>query len=144
MKELEYILQSLEAQKLQLLQHAKNEIQNQDASPKFHSPPFSQCFAYPQFSTGSQIPNSITSKNKEAIADIEVTLIDMHASVRILSRRNPRQLSKLVAGFQSLFLSILHINVTTMDDLVLYSISAKVCYLFHIYVNICLITLGTI
>ena len=93
------------------------------------TPPFAQFFMYPQY-TWSQIPNKYTSKTKASIADIEVTLIETHANLRILSRKVPSLLSKLVAGFHSLYLSILHLNVTTMDPLVLYSISAKV---IHIY-----------
>ena len=130
MKELEHLLQTLEAQKLQILQPAGvgglnvNEDTTGTAS-KFMPPPFAQFFAYPQY-TWSQIPNKYTSKTKAAIADIEVTLIETHANLRILWRKSPRQLSKLVAGFQTLHLTILHLNVTTMDPLVLYSISAKV------------------
>ncbi|XP_040985884.1 transcription factor bHLH71-like [Juglans microcarpa x Juglans regia] len=130
-KVLEHLLQSLEAQKLQRPQPGVVESgQNEDmtTTPKFlmqQRPPFAQFFAYPQY-TWSQIPNKYASKTKAAIADIEVTLIETHASLRILSRRSPRQLSKLVADFQTLYLSILHLNVTTMDPLVLYSISAKV------------------
>ncbi|XP_018812455.2 transcription factor bHLH71-like [Juglans regia] len=128
-KVLEHLLQSLEAQKLQRPQPGESGL-NEDmtTTPKFlkqQRPPFAQFFAYPQY-TWSQIPNKYASKTKAAIADIEVTLIETHASLRILSRRSPRQLSKLVAGFQTLCLSILHLNVTTMDPLVLYSISAKV------------------
>jgi hypothetical protein len=131
-KELEHLLQSLEAQKLQLLQPGVTLTsprpaaeENTTTSSKFMAPPFAQFFVYPQY-TWSQIPNKYTSKTKAAIADIEVTLIETHANLRILSRRSPRQLSKMVVGFQTLHLSILHLNVTTMDPLVLYSISAKV------------------
>nr|GMD94344.1 transcription factor bHLH71-like [Ipomoea batatas] len=74
------------------------------------------------------IPNKCTSKTSAAAADIEVTLIETHANVRILSpRRKARQLSKMVAAFQTIMcMSVLHLNVTTFDLLVLYSISAKV------------------
>ncbi len=133
MKELEHLLQSLEAQKLQLVQPGVVGVGglNEDTTTTTTSkllavqPPFAQFFVYPQY-TWSQIPNKYTSKTKAAIADIEVTLIETHANLRILWRRSPRQHSKLVAGFQTLHLSILHLNVTTMDTLVLYSISAKV------------------
>ena len=93
---------------------------------------------YPQYTwSQSQIPNKYASKTKATIADIEVTLIETHANLRILSRKGPRQLSKLVDGFQSLYLSILHLNVTTMDPLVLYSISAKVIFaLFPYYLHL--------
>uniref|UniRef100_A0A2P2QN22 Uncharacterized protein MANES_15G186300 n=1 Tax=Rhizophora mucronata TaxID=61149 RepID=A0A2P2QN22_RHIMU len=121
-KELEHLLQSLEAQKCQQLQGLGGPSED---TPNIPPHPFAQFFVYPQF-TWSQMPNKYTSKTQAAIADIEVTLIETHANLRILSRRSPRQLSKLVAGFQTLFLTILHINVTTMDPLVLYSISAKV------------------
>nr|GMD98331.1 transcription factor bHLH71-like [Ipomoea batatas] len=86
-KELEHLLQSLEAEKLRLQR-----------------------------------------QQQPAAADIEVTLIETHANVRILSpRRKARQLSKMVAAFQTIMcMSVLHLNVTTFDLLVLYSISAKV------------------
>ncbi|XP_022731905.1 transcription factor bHLH71-like isoform X1 [Durio zibethinus] len=124
-KELEHLLQTLEAQKLRVLQQVPAAANEETTNSKLLSPPFAQFFMYPQY-TCSQIPNKYTSKTMASTADIEVTLIETHANLRILSRKGPRLLSKLVAGFQSLYLFILHLNVTTMDPLVLYSISAKV------------------
>ncbi|PNY06758.1 transcription factor bHLH96-like protein [Trifolium pratense] len=132
-KELEHLLQSLEARKLQqlqqeLAQQQSNNIEdtsNSVVSKQIMKPPFAQFFVYPQY-TWSQTPNKYTSKTKAAIADIEVTLIETHANLRILTRTRPGQLTKLVAGFQSLFFTILHLNVTTLQPLVFYSISAKV------------------
>ncbi|XXG70746.1 hypothetical protein AAC387_Pa07g0156 [Persea americana] len=89
-KELEQLLQSLEAQK-QMTQQSEAVVEN-------HS----------------------------AIADIEVTMVESHANLKVLSRRRPKQLLKMVAGFQSLHLTILHLNVTTIDDMVLYTFSTKV------------------
>lgn len=132
-KELEHILQSLEAKKFALLEHGNatnkdHHHQTNDDHKHNLGSPFAQFFAYPQFSCShSQLGNKYTSQTKAAIADIEVTLIETHANIRILSRRRVRQLSKIVASFQSVFLTILHLNVTTLDSLVLYSISAKVC-----------------
>ncbi|XP_057478049.1 LOW QUALITY PROTEIN: transcription factor bHLH71-like [Actinidia eriantha] len=124
-KELEHLLQSLEAQKLLVLQQGGQPSTTTTAATRFLTAPFAQFFAYPQY-TWSQFSNEYNSKSKEAMADIEVTLIETHANLRILSRKNFRQLSKLVTGFQTLWLTILHLNVTTLDPLVLYSISAKV------------------
>ncbi|CAL0311810.1 unnamed protein product [Lupinus luteus] len=125
-KELEHLLQSLEAQKLQLLHQGGAQANEDTPSSKMNTPPFAQFFVYPQY-TWSQPPNKYTSQTKVgAIADIEVTLIERHASIRILSQRRLRQLPKLVAGFQTLYLTILHLNVTTIDPLELYSVSAKV------------------
>lgn len=136
MKELEHLLQSLEARKLQLLQQQVTQNNEDNAIiSKLMQPPFAQFFVYPQY-TWSQNPNKYTSKTKAAaaIADIEVTLIETHANLRILTQRRSGQLTKLVAGFQSLFLTILHLNVTTIDPLVLYSISAKVCNKVNLFI----------
>lgn len=120
-KELEHTLQSLETKKFVQLQ-AAGEKEAAQATP------FAQFFAFPQF-TCSQIPNKHYTSNTTngAIADIEVTLVETHANIRVLSRRRLRQLSKLIAGFQALYLNILHLNVTSLEPLVLYSISSKVC-----------------
>lgn len=61
-----------------------------------------------------------------AAGDIEVTMVDSHANLKILSQKRPRQLLKMVAGFQSFRLTILHLNVTTLHQMVLYSVSTKV------------------
>ncbi|XP_022881645.1 transcription factor bHLH71-like isoform X2 [Olea europaea var. sylvestris] len=129
-KDLEHVLQSLEAKKFVLQQAATAETG--DANDHTHGSnkmlkinPFAQFFSHPQFSC-SNLHNNYTSQNSAAIAEIEVTLIETHANMRILSHRRFRQHSKIVSAFQAMFLSILHLNVTTLDPLVLYSISAKV------------------
>ncbi|ESQ27972.1 hypothetical protein EUTSA_v10018867mg [Eutrema salsugineum] len=83
--------------------------------------PFSDFFAFPQYSSR---PSS--SSVAEGTAEIEVTMVESHASVKILAKKRPRQLLKLVASIQSLRLTLLHLNVTTRDNSVLYSISLKV------------------
>ncbi|KAL7164856.1 hypothetical protein ACSBR2_040698 [Camellia fascicularis] len=127
-KELEHLLQSLEAQKLQLLQQggtAPSNAATAAATTEFLPAPFGQFFAYPQY-TWSQFQNKCASKSEGSVADIEVNLIETHANLKILSRKSISQLSKMVAAFQTMYLTILHLNVTTLDPLVLYSISAKV------------------
>lgn len=121
-KELEHILQSLEAQKFLQLQESG------EALDPVESTPFAQFFTFPQC-ISSQTPNKhyTCSKTNGAIADIEVTLIETHANIRVLLRRRLRQLSKLIGGFQAVYMTILHLNVTTLEPMVLYSISTKVC-----------------
>ncbi|KAH7687386.1 Myc-type basic helix-loop-helix (bHLH) domain-containing protein [Dioscorea alata] len=131
-KELEQLLQSLEAQKRTLIQqqqdhhhhHHQKVVGDHDTEDV---PPFSQFFAYPQYIwCHSDRECQPESHRAPAMADIEVTLIETHANLRILSPRRPRQLLKLVVGLQALSLTILHLNVTTLDSLVLYSLSTKV------------------
>ncbi|XP_034891363.1 transcription factor bHLH94 isoform X3 [Populus alba] len=59
-------------------------------------------------------------------SDVEVTMTERHANLKILSRRHPKQLSKMVTGLHSLGLYTLHLNVTTVGQMVFYSFSVKV------------------
>lgn len=96
-----------------------------DASPS----PFAEFFTFPQFSTRPTKCNGNQQQPMaaaESVADIEVTMVESHANLRILSKKQPRQLLKLVAGLQGLRLVVQHLNVTTMNEMVLYSISVKV------------------
>lgn len=137
-KELEQLLQSLEAQKMTLQQQRRRACGASDAEDGGAAagdgdpPPFSQFFSYPQYiwchGTRETSPSPAEGHRPPvgSVADIEVTLIETFANLRILSPRRPGQLLKMVAGFQTLHLTVLHLSVTTMDALVLYSISAKV------------------
>lgn len=131
-KELEQLLQSMEA-------HKRNSFnKQQEVHDVYSSSPFAEFFTFPQFSTratqcnNNSVPSSMAADQPmgggavESMADIEVTMVETHANLKILSKKRPRQLLKLVAGLQSLRLSILHLNVTTADGMALYSISVKV------------------
>ncbi|KAI3855341.1 hypothetical protein MKW92_001805 [Papaver armeniacum] len=146
-KELEQLLQSLESQK-----QAFKKSSSSSASPSLEDAnntsnagvtiPFADFFTYPQYSSSNQSSNinsaAIAASNSSdslsenhprygPIADIEVTMVESHANLKILTKRRPKQLLKMASGFQTLRLSILHLNVTTtVDQLVLYSLSVKV------------------
>ncbi|KAI0495299.1 hypothetical protein KFK09_025449 [Dendrobium nobile] len=101
-KELEYLLQTLEAQKK--ISHPLPFLSSQDRS---------------------------TNKMEEmeamdAAADIEVTMVESHANLKVLSKKQPRQLMKMVIGLQNLSLTTLHLNLTTINEMVLYSFSLKI------------------
>ncbi|KAK1307462.1 Transcription factor bHLH94 [Acorus calamus] len=126
-KGLEQHLQSLEAQKRALQASLTNN--NGDS----FDPPFGGFFTYPQYVWCHVPPERLASEEEPhhhreaaAVADIEATLIEGHANLRILVRRRPRQLVRLVVGLQNVGLTVLHVNVTTLAQVVLYSFSAKV------------------
>ncbi|XP_011082359.1 transcription factor bHLH71-like [Sesamum indicum] len=132
-KELEHILQSLEANKASsqlLLENKHTHLKctttsrdHDDAKQPFppNTPELCSC------SRHNPLSSKYTSHRKAAaVADVQVTLVEAHASIRIVSGRRVRQLSKLVAAFHSLFLNVLHLNLTTSQSFILYSISAKV------------------
>lgn len=129
-KELEQLLQSLEAQRRLKLAPNPSGISSSSAAP------FSDFFTFPQYSTSAQCGNAASpstntasetiAKSHSAVADIEVTMVESHANLKVLSKQRPKQLLKMVLVLQSLRLTTLHLNVTTVDQMVLYSFSLKV------------------
>ncbi|KAK4411706.1 Transcription factor [Sesamum angolense] len=120
-KELEQLLQFLET-------HKSIDQQHQDVPS---SDVFSNFFTFPQYSTRPSGNSSATAADDAAerwsgIADIEATMVESHANIKVMAKRRPKQLLKMVAGLQSIGLTILHLNVTTVDQSVLYSFSVKV------------------
>ncbi|KAL9231191.1 hypothetical protein vseg_006448 [Gypsophila vaccaria] len=122
-KELEHMVHSLESQKCLILQ--RDEVMRLGAHDAHTTPLNPDVFSNPQ-NLVTEHCNKYTLKSKTEAADVEVTLIESHANLRILAKKNPRQLSRLISGFHSLRLTILHLNVVTFNPLVLYSISVKV------------------
>ncbi|KAG8383573.1 hypothetical protein BUALT_Bualt04G0027600 [Buddleja alternifolia] len=111
-KELEQLLQFLEA--------------NKPANQQTPNAIFSNFFTFPQYSTSPSTAVDTAAERRSGIADIEVTMAESHANIKILSERRPKQLLRMVSGFQSMGLTILHLNITTVDQSVLYSFSVKV------------------
>uniref|UniRef100_A0A0D9WKD1 BHLH domain-containing protein n=1 Tax=Leersia perrieri TaxID=77586 RepID=A0A0D9WKD1_9ORYZ len=66
------------------------------------------------------------AENKSCLGDIEVRLLGVDAMIKILSRRRPGQLIKTVAALEDMQMSILHTNITTIDQTVLYSFNVKI------------------
>ncbi|XP_074570537.1 transcription factor FAMA-like [Curcuma longa] len=148
-KELEQFLQSLEAQKRALRQYPTSKsaraqsytntsIRNSRGGGGSSSgtgdgliadsPPFAQFFSFPQYSWLHAVHDQETRLSLPGLADIEVILVETHASVRILSAKRLGQLFKMVSGIQNLGLSVLHLSVTTtLDSMALYSLSIKTC-----------------
>ncbi|KAM0919434.1 hypothetical protein ACQ4PT_008160 [Festuca glaucescens] len=157
-KELEQLLQSLEAQKRTLLmqkQQQQREPPIPDAMPapsnavvaaaattssgsgsgeEAPAPaathdatgtPFAGFFTYPQY-VWRLPPRDGADDDRAGAADVEVTLVETHASVRVMAPRRPGQLLRMVTGMERLRLAVLHLNVTTLDSLALYSLSVKV------------------
>ncbi|CAK9136621.1 unnamed protein product [Ilex paraguariensis] len=108
-------------QQLQFLGGHKHINQKTDAGS---SSPFAEFFNFPQYSTS--LTNTASDENHSSIADIEVTMVENHASLKISTKRRPKQLLKMVSSLQSLRLTILHLNVTTVDQIVIYSLNVKV------------------
>ena len=117
-------------QRLQFLGGQKEKEEKSDV-------PFSEFFSFPQYSTsaGGGCDNSTAMSEQKCeaqsgIADIEVTMVESHANLKIRSKKRPKQLLKIVSSLHGMRLTILHLNVTTTGEIVLYSLSVKVCVTF--------------
>ncbi|KAI8547889.1 hypothetical protein RHMOL_Rhmol07G0230400 [Rhododendron molle] len=100
---------------------------NQKFEAGTSSLPFDEFFTFPQYSTSTTTTSfEISGDPIFANADIEVTVVESHANLKIRTRKRPKQLMKMVSGLQSLRLTVLHLNVSTVDQTVLYSLSVKV------------------
>ncbi|KAL6132670.1 hypothetical protein ACLB2K_064909 [Fragaria x ananassa] len=111
--------------------------------------PFSDFFSFPQYSSSTRASTSTAHQtshenrydsdqmpsvehkypvdmNVKAAEDIEVTMVESHANLKVRSKRVPKQLLKFVSGLHTLRLTVLHLNVSTFDEIVLYSLSVKV------------------
>lgn len=130
-KELEQNLQCLSAKK-----HTQSNLENGAASL-----PFGEFFTFPQYSTDGGAAGGAAAGGDEmkaearerggvgggaSVADVEVTMVESHALVKIRSEKPPKQLSKLVMGLQGLRLTVLHLNLTKVDEVALYSFNVKV------------------
>ncbi|KAF6145629.1 hypothetical protein GIB67_018735 [Kingdonia uniflora] len=134
-RELEQLLQCLESQKRRKLYGGSSDIVSR---PLSESP--SQAISQPQPPVFPPflLPNDQiklvdletdlreeTAENKSCLADVEVRLLGFDAMIKILSRRRPGQLLKTIAALEDLQLNILHTNITTIDQTVLYSFNVK-------------------
>ena len=139
-KELEQLLQSLEARRRQRsAQHPGTGVGGDVAAP------FAGFFTFPQYSMrtaaaapehtpadatthrdGAAEAEDASGSKPSAVADVEATMVESHANLRVLSRRRPRQLLRLVVGLQGHRLTVLHLNMSSAGQMVLYSFSLKV------------------
>ncbi|KAK1270929.1 Transcription factor FAMA [Acorus gramineus] len=116
-RELEQLLQCLESQKRRrIFGTAEGSLPLQGYPPP---PP-----SLPLTASGGLCEEM--AENKSCLADIEVKLLGFDALIKILSQRRPGQLLKTIAALEDLQLSILHTNITTIEQTVLYSFNVKV------------------
>ncbi|KAK4381897.1 Transcription factor [Sesamum angolense] len=116
-KELEQLLQFLEAHKPSNQQHP-NAAHSSLFSKLLHLPTILNMSKHRRRRGGG----AVVRRGRRGV----MMMVETHANIKILTKRRPRQLLKMVAGFQSICLTILHLNITTVDQSVLYSFSVKV------------------
>ncbi|CAI9771179.1 unnamed protein product [Fraxinus pennsylvanica] len=135
-RELEQLLQCLESQKRRrlcgdgqgpigdpsLVVHEQQQPQQPFLIPPVPNPLNDQVRLV-EYETGL---HEVTAESKSYLADVEVKVLGFDALIKILSRRRPGQLIKAIAALEDLQLNILHTNVTTIEQTVLYSFNVKI------------------
>ncbi|XP_076897050.1 transcription factor FAMA-like [Bidens hawaiensis] len=134
-RELEQLLQCLESQKRRRLYGDTPRVVG-DSSPlpimqqAQQGPPVAMFYPTPddpmklvEFDGGLK---EETAECKSCVADVEVRLLGFDAMIKILCRRRPGQLIKTIAALEDLQFDILHTNITTIEQTVLYSFNVKV------------------
>jgi hypothetical protein len=133
-KELEQQLQSLQVQK---------KLKDKSADKNKTVSPFADFFTFPQYtsslggssscsdsgSTNSYSPNihNVTVVDSQpGLADVEVTMVESHVNLKVVTRKLPKQLVKIVTCLRKMQLIPQHLNMTSADDRVMYSFSLKV------------------
>ncbi|XP_059317766.1 transcription factor FAMA-like [Lycium ferocissimum] len=131
-RELEQLLQCLESQKRRRLYgDGPKQLGDSSTTPSMaiqnpsnpHQPPL--LFPLPNEYIEAGIQEE-TAESKSCLADVEVKLLGFDAMIKILSRRRPGQLIKAIAALEDMQLSILHTNITTIEQTVLYSFNVKI------------------
>lgn len=130
MRELEQLLQCLESQKRRRLYGDgqrpigdPSSMAVQQPQPPLMFPPMPIPNDQVEYETGLR---EETAESKSCLADVEVKLLGFDALIKILSRRRHGQLIKTIAALEDLQLTILHTNITTIEQTVLYSFNVKV------------------
>ncbi|KAF7817881.1 transcription factor bHLH96 [Senna tora] len=113
-----YVQRELE-QKLQFL-GTTDQGKGKSNTEEPNNLPFSDFFTFPQYSR-----TELEVECGSGIADIQVTMVETHANLKIRSKKRPKQLFTIVSALHTMRLTILHLNVTTAAQIVLYSLSVE-------------------
>ncbi|WOK96822.1 transcription factor MUTE-like [Canna indica] len=122
-KELQQLLQSLEAKKKR-----KSLSPSPTPSPRpllqlTPSPPTSSCSPHDSSDGGVK---ELGACCNSPVADVEAKLSGSNVLLRTLSKRIPGQVVKIIGVLERQAFEILHLNISSMEDTVLYSFVIKI------------------
>ncbi|URE25207.1 Helix-loop-helix DNA-binding domain [Musa troglodytarum] len=131
-KELEQRLLSLRAQK-RLLESAAVRSRPNDDEPRHTSVLHDGFFISPQYTgyLGSQQRRRDANGEEAQLedgtgVDVEATVVQGHVNLKVAAQRRRGQLVRAIAAMEELRLSVLHLNVTSLEpSSILYSLSLK-------------------
>ncbi|MED6143857.1 hypothetical protein PIB30_009933 [Stylosanthes scabra] len=119
-KELHQVLQALESQK-----RRKSLSPSPGPSPKALQPAFHQHDSPPSGIGGGSFKELGASCNS-SVADVEVKISGSNVILRVISHRIPGQVAKIIGVLEALSFEVLHLNISSMEDTVLYHFVVKI------------------
>jgi hypothetical protein len=123
-KELHQVLQSLESKK-----RRKSVSPSPGPSPRpVALQPSCQVVDHSNF--GFEHVKELGACCNSPVADIEAKISGSNVVLKIISRRIPGQIAKIISVLERLSFDVLHLNISSMEDTVLYSFVIKV-YIYH-------------
>ncbi|CAL1396919.1 unnamed protein product [Linum trigynum] len=145
-KELHHLLQALESKKQRRLSlspgsHATASSPSPSPRPMLQLMPSATAAAADQCYSNhrNQFPSSsgfgdvkddqmtlLGSCCNSAVADVEAKLSGSNVELKVISRRVPGQVVRMVSVLEMLSFEVLHLNISSMDDTVLYSFLLKI------------------
>jgi hypothetical protein len=126
-KEMQLILQSLESKKKRKSLSPSPTPSPRSLFQQNPSPPNSNS---PLDSDSSQPVKELAACCNSPVADVEAKIQGSNVVLRTLSKRIPGQVVKIVTALEGLDFEILHLNISSMEDTVLYSFVIKVRRVF--------------
>lgn len=130
---MQLVLQSLESKKKR-----KSISPSSTPSPRslFQLNPSPPNSISPPDSDSPQMVKELGACCNSPVADVEAKISGSNVVLRTLSKRIPGQVVKIVSALERLDFEILHLNISTMEDTVLYSFVIKVIiHIIHVLVN---------
>lgn len=76
--------------------------------------------------TGIQKGDEFTAENRSPAADVDVVVIQNHVNLKIQCQRKPGQLIRAILALEDLMLTVLHLNITSSESLIHYSFNLKI------------------
>lgn len=128
-KELHQVLQSLESNK----RRRKSLSPSPNPSPRqplLLLPP--QLDQSPKFNFGlidqshDRVVKELGACCNSPVADVEAKISGSNVVLKIISRRTPGQVVKIISVLERSSFEVLHLNISSMEDTVLYSFVIKV------------------
>jgi hypothetical protein len=126
-KEMQLVLQSLESKKKRKSLSPSPTPSPRSLFQQNPSPPNSNS---PLDSDSSQQVKELAACCNSPVADVEAKIQGSNVVLRTLSKRIPGQVVKIVTALEGLDFEILHLNISSMEDTVLYSFVIKVRRVF--------------